>query len=132
MLGLANLGMRRGYFIGAFHPVGSNIIVMNKAPLEIASKSTNKNVYNAYCFHLLLHEYLHSLDYVDEETVGELTHEVCQLALGDANPATIMAEKGICTYFSRVEYFKSQSPVRKDLKIEIIRGFDMSSVSYIN
>jgi hypothetical protein len=82
MLGLANLGMRRGYFIGAFHPVGSNIIVMNKAPLEVALKSTDKQVYNAYCFHLLLHEYLHSLGYVSEETVRELTREVCKLSLG--------------------------------------------------
>ena len=54
MLGLANLGMKRGYFIGAFYPVGSNIIVMNKAPLKIASKTTDKKIYNAYCFLLFL------------------------------------------------------------------------------
>jgi len=29
MLGLADLGMKRGYFVGAFHLVGSNIIVRN-------------------------------------------------------------------------------------------------------
>jgi hypothetical protein len=124
--------MGQGYFIGAFHPIGSNIIVMNKAPLEIALKSTGKNIYNAYCFHLLLHEYLHSLGYIDEETVRELTHEVCQLASGDANPATVMAEKGVGAYFPKVKYFKSQSPVPRDLKIEIIRGFDMPSVGYIS
>jgi len=132
MLGLANLGMRRGYFIGAFHPVGSNIIVMNKAPLEVALKSTDKQVYNAYCFHLLLHEYLHSLGYVNEETVRELTHEVCRLALGNDNPATIMAERGIGAYFPKVTYFKQESSLPRDLRIEIIRDFDRSSVGYIH
>lgn len=132
MLGLTNLGMKRGYFIGAFHPMGSNIIVMNKQPLEVALKSTEKQVFNAYCFHLLLHEYLHSLGYVNEEDVRELTHEVCRLALGNDNPATIMAKKGIGAYFPKVTYFRQKSPLPRDLKIEIIRDFDRSSVSYID
>lgn len=132
MLGLANLGMRRGYFIGAFHPIGSNIIVMNRAPLEVALKSTDKQVYNAYCFHLLLHEYLHSLGYVDEKNVRELTREVCRLSLGNDNPATIMAERGIGAYFPKVTYFRQDSRVPRDLKIEIIRDFDKSSVGYIH
>lgn len=72
MLGLVNLGMKKGYFIGAFHPVGSNIIVMNKSPLKIAMENTEKKIYNSYCFLLLLHEYLHSLGYLDEEKVREL------------------------------------------------------------
>jgi len=131
MLGLANLGMKRGYFIGAFHPVGSNIIVMNKAPLEVALKSTDKQVFNAYCFNLLLHEYLHSLGYVNEANVRELTREVCRLALGDENPATVMAERGIGAYFPKITYFRHES-LPRDLKIEIIRDFDKSSVDYIN
>jgi len=132
MLGLANLGMRRGYFIGAFHPIGSNIIVMNKAPLEVALTSTDKQVSNAYCFHLLLHEYLHSLGYVNEEDVRELTREVCRLALGNDNPATVMAERGIGTYFPKVIYYRQESSLPRNLKIEIIRDFDRSSVGYIH
>jgi len=132
MLGLANLGMKRGYFIGAFHPLGSNIIVMNKASLEVALKSTEKQVFNAYCFHLLLHEYLHSLGYVNEEDVRELTREVCRLALGNDSPATIMAERGIGAYFPKVTYFRQESSLPRDLRIEIIRDFDRSSVGYIH
>src|SRR3989337_1565212 len=105
MLGLANLGMRRGSFVGAFHPLGSNIIVMNKAPFDIALQTTDKSVFNAYCFHLLLHEYLHALGYVDEEQVRDLVYEVCNLALGKDNPATVMAEKGIAFSFPQVTYF---------------------------
>ena len=132
MLGLADLGMRRGYFVGAFHPFGSNIIVMNKAPLKIASKSTDKKTFNAYCFHLLLHEYLHSLGYVDEDYVKELTQEVCMLALGKAHPATVMAERGIATYFPKVKYFTEEFPLPESFQVEIVKDFDRSSVGYIH
>jgi hypothetical protein len=77
VLGLMSLGMKRGYFIGAFRPAGSHIIVMNKAPLKIAMEKTEKKIYNSYYFFLLLHEYLHSLGYLDEESVQEVTQEVC-------------------------------------------------------
>lgn len=132
MLGLADLGMRRGYFVGAFYPVGSNIIVMNKAPLKIASRNTDRRTYNAYCFHLLLHEYLHSLGYVDEGEVKELTHETCMLALGKAHPATVMAERGIATYFPKVTYFTEEFPLPENFQIELVKDFDRSSVGYIN
>jgi len=132
MLGLVDLGMRRGYFIGAFHPVGSNIIVMNRAPLEIASQSTDKATFNAYCFHLLLHEYLHSLGYVYEDDVKQLTQEVCMHALGKAHPATVMAERGIATYFPKVKYFTQKFPLPRSLQVELVKDFDRSSVGYIH
>ena len=34
MLGLQDLGAQRNYFIGAYHVVGSNWIVINKTPLR--------------------------------------------------------------------------------------------------
>lgn len=132
MLGLANLGMRKGYFVGAFHPVGSNIIVMNRAPLDIAMRTTDKMVLNAYCFHLLLHEYLHALGYVDEEEVRDLTCNVCSLALGKDHPATVMSERGIAFYFPKVTYFSRDTPLPRDLNIELIKDFDRSSVRYIH
>jgi len=132
MLGLANLGVRRGYFVGAFHPVGSNIIVMNRAPLETALRTVEKRIFNAYCFHLLLHEYLHSLGYVKEDEVRELTHEVCRLALGGRHPATVMAERGIAFYFPRVVYFTPEFSLPRRLQIELIKDFDRSSVRYIH
>ena len=76
MLGMANLGMRRGSFVGAFHPLGSNIIVMNRAPFDVALRTSDKKILNGYCFHLLLHEYLHALGYVSEEEVRDLVHRV--------------------------------------------------------
>ena len=132
MLGLADLGMRKGYFIGAFHPVSSNIIVMNKRPLDLALRTTDKKVFNAYCFHLLLHEYLHSLGYINEGDVKKLTHEVCELAFGRGHPATVMAERGVAAYFPKVRYFDLESQAPENLEIELVRDFDRSSVTYID
>jgi hypothetical protein len=132
MLGLANLGMRRGSFVGAFHPIGSNIIVMNKAPFDVALRTTDKKVFNAYCYHLLLHEYLHALGYISEEEVRDLVHRVCSLALGKDNPATVMAERGLAFYFPKVTYFSESTRIPKDIQIELIKDFDKSSAGYIN
>ena len=132
MLGLADLGMKQGYFVGAFHLVGSNIIVMNRAPLETALQTVDKKIFNAYCFHLLLHEYLHSFGYVDEEEVRDLTQEVCRLALGNGHPATVMAEQGIAIYFPKVTYFTQPSSLPRNIQIELVKDFDSSSVGYIH
>jgi len=132
MLGLANLGIRRGQFVGAFYPIGSNIIVMNKTPYDIALRTTDKKVFNAYCYHLLLHEYLHALGYIDEEKVRDLVYEVCNVALGKDNPATIMAERGVAFYFPKVTYFSQNIPIPRDLQIELIKDFDKSSAGYID
>ncbi len=132
MLGMANLGMRRGSFVGAFHPIGSNIIVMNKAPFDVALSTTDKKILNAYCFHLLLHEYLHALGYISEEEVRDLVHRVCNAALGKDNPATVMAVRGIAFYFPKVTYFSQNVPIPRDLQIELVKDFDKSSAGYIN
>ena len=132
MLGLANLGMRRGFFVGAFYPVGSNIIVMNRAPFDVALRTTDKKVFNGYCFHLLLHEYLHALGYLSEEDVRGLVHRVCDVALGKDNPATVMAERGIAFYFPKVTYFSQDVRIPRDIEIELIKDFDKSSAGYIN
>ncbi len=132
MLGLAELGMMSGYFVGAFHLLGSNIIVMNKTPLNVALISRDKRTYNAYCFHLLLHEYLHSLGYIDEGEVKELVQEVCTLVLGKAHPATVMAERGIATYFPKVTYFTEASPLPESFQVELVKDFDRSNVRYID
>jgi hypothetical protein len=131
MLGLVNLGMKKGYFVGAFHPVGSNIIVMNKSPLKIAMENTEKKIYNSYCFLLLLHEYLHSLGYLDEEKVQDLTEEVCRLAFGDGHPATLMAKKGVAAYFPKIVHFPQDGELPSDLYVELVRDFDKSNSQYI-
>jgi len=131
MLGLADLNAEKGYFIGAFHPRGSNIIVMNRSPYEVALRAKEKKLSNAYCFHLLLHEYLHALGYQNEEEVHDLAYEVCKLSLGKDHPATVMAERGVTFYFPKVTYFSPETPVPRNINIELIKDFDKSSAGYI-
>ena len=55
MLALADLGNHPQGFIGAFFPVGTNIIVMNKVPLA-RIKETQPELYQYYAFHVPLDE----------------------------------------------------------------------------
>ena len=57
MLGLADLGNHPQGWLGAFYPIGSNVIVMNKIPLK-RIKETCPSLYKPYTFHVLLHEYM--------------------------------------------------------------------------
>src|SRR5205807_5093981 len=89
MLGLADLPD----YIGAFHQMGSNFIVMNRSLLDQVTKLAKDRRYlNAYVFYTLLHEYLHTLGYVDEGRSEEHTSElqspcnlVCRLLLEKKN-----------------------------------------------
>lgn len=78
-LGLMELGNSGKQLLSAFHPLGSNIIVMNRTPLRRILK-TNPQLLKPYVFSILLHEYLHSLGYLNEATTRELTcrisHEI--------------------------------------------------------
>lgn len=74
-LGLMDLGNEERQLLSAFHPVGSNIIVMNKTPLRRIME-TNSQLMKPYTFVVLLHEYLHSLGYLDERTTRTLTHKI--------------------------------------------------------
>lgn len=65
MLGLQELGTFPNGFVGAYYPINSNLIVMNKTPLR-RIKETNPHLLEPYSFHVLLHEYIHSLGIIDE------------------------------------------------------------------
>lgn len=74
-LGLVDMGNGPGNLVSAFYPVGSNIIIVNKTPLRRISQ-TKPELMKPYMFVVLLHEYLHSLGYMDEATVRKLTHKI--------------------------------------------------------
>ncbi len=90
MLGLANLGNHPQGFLGAFYPVGTNVIVMNRIPLD-RIKETRPELYKPYIFHILLHEYLHTLGYLSESCVREMVIEITRNVLGEEHLATRIA-----------------------------------------
>ena len=90
MLGMANLGNHPQGFFGGFFTTGSNVIVLNKIPLQ-RIKETRPELYKPYVFHVLLHEYIHSLGYLDEAEVRSKVHHITKEALGEEHLATQMA-----------------------------------------
>jgi len=54
------------------------------------------------------------------------------LALGKAHPATVMAERGIATYFPKVTYFTEEFSLPESFEVELVKDFDKSSVGYIH
>lgn len=128
-LGLAELGAKENYLIGAFYPFGSNIIIMNKTPLRKILES-NPELFKPYSFHVLLHEYLHALGNLDEGYVREKTYRISGEVFGSKHLATQMA-KDLNKFIPNLTYPSPDWRPSNQLQIELIQDFDKSSVNYI-
>ncbi|MDD1752852.1 MAG: hypothetical protein LUQ38_07175 [Methanotrichaceae archaeon] len=128
MLGIANLGNHPKGFFGGFFTTGSNIIIMNKIPLQ-RIKETKPELHKPYAFHILLHEYIHSLGYMDEELVRSMVYQISKDALGKDHLATKIASNigSFTKHLTYPDYVLDPDQNR----IELINDFDRSSVSYI-
>src|SRR5438067_9204088 len=139
MLGLAGLGLSPSGFLGGYFIVGSNAIVLNRDVLNYV-KVNDARYHNAYAFHVLPHEYLHTLGYFREDEVRPLARVISEEALGAEHPATIIAAamdptgpapKDAPDLFRRLVYPEfGWAPSRKP-DIEIVKGFDPDATSYI-
>jgi hypothetical protein len=130
-LGLAEMGGGEDYWIGAFYPVGSTTIVMNKTSLRRISE-TEPQLFNAYAFHVLLHEYLHSLGYIDEKRTRNLVYWVAGEIFGEDHVVTQMAID-ISKFFPNLTYPATDYLPEniEHLELEMIKDFDRSSINYI-
>jgi hypothetical protein len=125
MLGLTDLPS----YIGAFHQIGSNFIVMNKRLLKEVMRSGNRKLINAYIFHVLLHEYIHSLGYLEEQKTQLLTQAISEKVLGSEHPATLIARYGISSVFSNINRLEHYEP-QEIRDIEIIEDFERDNLNY--
>lgn len=67
--------------LGAYYPVGTNNIILNRSLVEIVEASmSDKPTVNALVYNLLLHEYLHSLGDLSETGVRREVVEVAKKA----------------------------------------------------
>ena len=128
MLGLADLGGGQDQWIGGLYPVATNVIVMNKRPLNII-KVTKPELYKSYVYHVLLHEYIHSLGVLDEAETRRKALEVSKAMFGTRHIATAIAED-LSSILPFVTY-PGQMPMPKGVEMELVKGFDYSSASYI-
>ena len=128
LLGLSDLGAYGNAYLGAFYSFDANTIVINKRPLN-KIKNTNPNLYNPYIFHVLLHEYIHSLGILEEDQVKILVYEISQKNFGKNHVATQMAlnsEKFIPNLV-----FEDNFEPPEDLSIEFVSGIDRENTDYI-
>jgi hypothetical protein len=90
MLFLDNLPLQ----LGAYYPVGTNNIVLNRALVDVVeTKITSKVTINALVYNLLLHEYLHALGELSEVAVRQQVVEVAKKSFGEEHQATVLARK---------------------------------------
>jgi|Deesub1362A_J573_1020465.scaffolds.fasta_scaffold00875_13 hypothetical protein len=123
ILGLSDLPPN----IGALYQVGSNFIVMNRKMLHLVRISRSQKMTNAYIFHILLHEYIHSLGFIDESKTQALTYSISRKFLGDEHPATLMARYGISSVIP-LHGVENVPPAKVD--IELVKDFENENLSY--
>jgi hypothetical protein len=126
-LGLVELGNRPEGLLGAFYVSGSNIIIMNETPLK-RIQETNPNLLTPYIFSILLHEYLHSLGFFNEDYVKSLTYQISCEIFGN-NSIIAELSKDMTKFFPNIIY--PQGASRIDMPVKIVKDFDRSSISYI-
>lgn len=116
-------------FIGAYHVLGSNSIVVNRHVLAaIKTLAKTGEEYNSYVFVVLAHEYLHSLGIIDEFKVRELTYAMCNSLLGETHIATKLAREDSASLYPEL---KNLTLTKFGNDFELIKDFDKSNLSYI-
>ena len=115
--------------IGALYPVGTNFIVLNKTLLAKVSAIRDDAALKSYIFYVLLHEYLHSLDHLDEGEVYRLSYEICKAVLGEGHESTLIARHGIGAVFPELSMMPAIA--HDDEAFEIVPIFDTDDLGYI-
>jgi len=129
MLGLADLGGGGAAWIGGYHVVASNAIILNSRPLQYLY-ALHPELYKPYIFVVLLHEYLHTLGSLDERECQEETHRVASSLFG-SHVVSQMA-RDISKFLPYFQFTQYGWMPPNDPSVKILVGFDRSSVTYIN
>jgi len=125
MLFLDNLPLQ----LGAYHPLGTNNIVLNRTLVQIVEAATkSKRLVNAFVYSLLVHEYLHALGHVPETEVRPLVYRVSRECFGGDHIVTKLAEKSPWALLRGVPLSQIEAPRRV---MEIVIDFEKSNQKYI-
>ena len=133
-LGLADMGMNRGGFIGGMYFNPGTDIVMNKSPLRIVLESHPYEISWAYTYHILLSLYLKSLGVIDEHQCKVLSLKVSKEIFKETDhPAIILAEESIGAFIPNLKISCPPSDRRPDgMPIEYLTSLDKEKQSYIS
>ena len=115
--------------LGAYHPVGTNNIVMNRRLIEIVEVATeDKNLVNAFIYNILLHEYLHAIGYLRESEIRTLLLQIAQECFGPDHIVTQLVTVGPWSILKDIPLNAVEAPKRV---MEIVKDFEESPQRYI-
>ncbi|MCK4477782.1 hypothetical protein KAU88_04565 [Candidatus Bathyarchaeota archaeon] len=115
--------------LGAYHPLGTNNIVLNRVLVQIVEATTkSRKLLNAFVYTLLLHEYLHALGYIAEVEVRPLVYRVSKACFGEEHVATRLAKSGPWSLLRGVPLGALKAPRRV---MEIVKDFEKTNQKYI-
>ncbi|MFI5413098.1 MAG: hypothetical protein ACHQ0I_00700 [Candidatus Lutacidiplasmatales archaeon] len=119
-LGLSDLPPQ----LGAYWQVTGNLIVMNEGLVNaMRANAENATELNSFVYVILAHEYLHSLGYLDERAVREVTARVTRTAFGPDHLATKMAEGDLW----RLYPFLAYAPGGNGRRLKVVTRFDLDT-----
>ena len=108
--------------LGAYYPIGTNNIVLNRSLVEIVEASvSSKPMVNALVYNLLLHEYLHALGEYSEVEVRRMVVEVAKKCFGEQHIATEVARKTPWVLLKDIPLGPFNAPKRV---MEIVKDFE--------
>jgi hypothetical protein len=108
--------------LGAYHPLGTNNIVLNRRLVQIVEVSIkSKRAVNALVYNLLLHEYLHSLGKYSEMEVRPLVYEIARKCFGEDYVVTVIAKQSPWALLKGIPLEAVNVPKRV---MEIVKDFE--------
>ncbi|MDH7478301.1 MAG: hypothetical protein QHH17_07970 [Candidatus Bathyarchaeota archaeon] len=108
--------------LGAYHPFGTNNIVLNRRLIHIVEAALkSKRVVNALIYNLLLHEYLHALGEFSEVEVSEMVYEIARKCFGEDYIASAIAKKSPWALLGGIPLEEVNVPRRV---MEIVKDFE--------
>lgn len=111
--------------LGAYYPVGTNNIVLNRSLVEIVEASVKaKSTVNALVYNLLLHEYLHALGDLTEAGVRREVADVALKCFGEEYIATVLARKSPWVLLKDIPLGPQSAPKRV---MQIVKDFEKTS-----
>jgi len=119
-LGLSNLPPQ----LGAYWQVTGNLIVLNEGLVDaMRAHAHTPAELNSFLYVILAHEYLHSLGYLDERSVRQVTARVTRTAFGPDHLATRMAEGDLWSLYPFLAYASGGNGRR----LKVVTKFDLDT-----
>ncbi len=136
MVGLAELGIRPDGFLGAYYSPEANTIVMNRTAIDRMKRLAGRELYNSYCFYILLHEYLHSCGFYDENENRQLVAAIALGSFGQKHPVAKLATRpeALASILSKA-YLGTDECMQgrgESSEIEFVEGIDRRNTNYIS